>query len=73
MPIIQLNVAEGRTAEQKLAVMAAITDAVVRTLDVRPEQVRVLINEVKDENFAIAGETMAMRAARASATPKKGS
>jgi len=72
MPIIQLNVAEGRTAEQKLAVMAAITDAVVRTLDVRPEQVRVLINEVKDENFAIAGETMAMRAARASATPKKG-
>jgi 4-oxalocrotonate tautomerase len=73
MPIIQLNVAEGRTAEQKLAVMAAITDAVVRTLDVRPEQVRILINEVKDENFAIAGETMAMRAARASATPKKGS
>jgi 4-oxalocrotonate tautomerase len=72
MPIIQLNVAEGRTAEQKLAVMAAITDAVVRTLDVRPEQVRVLINEVKDENFAIAGETMAMRAARASAPPKKG-
>ena len=73
MPIIQLNVAEGRTAEQKLAVMAAITDAVVRTLDVRPEQVRILINEVKDENFAIAGETMAMRAARASATPKKDS
>jgi 4-oxalocrotonate tautomerase len=73
VPIIQLNVAEGRTAEQKLAVMAAITDAVVRTLDVRPEQVRILINEVKDENFAIAGETMAMRAARASATPKKGS
>lgn len=73
MPIIQLNVAEGRTPEQKLAVMAAITDAVVRTLDVRPEQVRILINEVKDENFAIAGETMAMRAARASTTPKKGS
>jgi 4-oxalocrotonate tautomerase len=73
MPIIQLNVAEGRTSEQKLAMMAAITDAVVRTLDVRPEQVRILINEVKDENFAIAGETMAMRAARASATPKKGS
>ena len=73
MPIIQLNVAEGRTAEQKLAVMAAITDAVVRTLDVRPEQVRILINEVKDENYAIAGETMAMRASRASAIPKQGS
>ena len=73
MPIIQVNIAEGRTVEQKLAAYAAITDAVVRTLDVRPEQVRILINEVKDENFAIAGETMAMRAARESSTPEQGS
>ena len=73
MPIIQVNIAEGRTVEQKLAAYAAITDAVVRTLDVRPEQVRILINEVKDENYAIAGETMAMRASRASAIPKQGS
>ena len=71
MPIIQVNIAEGRTVEQKLAAYAAITDAVVRTLDVRPEQVRILINEVKDENYAIAGETMAMRAARATAIPKQ--
>jgi 4-oxalocrotonate tautomerase len=73
MPIIQVNVAEGRTAEQKLAAMAAITDAVVRTLDVRPEQVRILINEVSDENFTIGGETMAMRAARQSAKSGQGS
>jgi 4-oxalocrotonate tautomerase len=73
MPIIQVNIAEGRTVEQKLAAYAAITDAVVRTLDVRPEQVRILINEVKDENFAIAGQTMAMRAARESSRPKPGS
>jgi 4-oxalocrotonate tautomerase len=73
MPIIQVNIAEGRTVEQKLAAFAAITDAVVRTLDVQPEQVRILINEVKDENFAIAGETMAMRVARESATPEQGS
>ena len=73
MPIIQVNVAEGRTLEQKLAAYAAITDAVVRTLDVRPEQVRILINEVKDENFAIAGETMGMRAAKESAKRKQGS
>ena len=73
MPIIQVNVAEGRTVEQKLAAFAAITDAVVRTLDVQPEQVRILIIEVKDENFAIAGETMAMRAARASAKSGQGS
>jgi 4-oxalocrotonate tautomerase len=73
MPIIQLNIAEGRTVEQKAAAVAAITDAVVRTLDVRPEQVRILINEVSPVNFAIAGETMAMRAARESATSKQDS
>lgn len=66
MPIIQVNVAEGRTAEQKSAAFAAITEAVVRTLDVRPEQVRIQINEVSPENYAIAGETMAVREARAS-------
>ena len=53
--------------------MAAITDAVVRALNVRPEQVRILIIEVSPENFAIAGETMAMRVARESATPEQGS
>ena len=71
MPIIQLHIAEGRTVEQKAAAMAAITDAVVRTLDVRPEQVRILISEANLENFSIAGETMAARAARESARPEK--
>ena len=73
MPIIQLNLAEGRTVEEKAAAMAAITDAVLRALNVRPEQVRILIIEVSPENFAIAGETMAMRAARASAKSGQGS
>lgn len=58
MPIIQVYIAEGRTVEQKVAAMGGITDVVVRTLDVRPEQVRILINEVNPENFAIAGEPM---------------
>jgi len=73
MPIIQLNLAEGRTVEEKAAAMAAITDAVVRTLNVRPEQVRILIIEVSPNNFAIAGETMAVRAARESAKPERDS
>ena len=73
MPIIQLNIAVGRTAQQKTAAFVAITDAVVRTLGVHPEQVRILINEVNPENFAIAGETMVARAARASETLGQGS
>lgn len=64
MPIIQVYIAEGRTVEQKVAAMGAITEAVVGTLDVRPEQVRILINEVNPENFAIAGEPMGKLLAR---------
>ena len=72
MPIIQLNLAEGRTVEQRAAAMAAITEAVVRTLDVRPEQVRIQINEVSPDNFAIGGETWTMRVARESGAAGKG-
>lgn len=63
MPIIQMNLLEGRSVEQKRAAVAAITDAVVRSLGVRPEQVRIMINEMPSEHFAVGGETAAMRAA----------
>ncbi|MDN5863105.1 MAG: 2-hydroxymuconate tautomerase family protein [Salinisphaera sp.] len=61
MPIIQMNMLAGRTAEQKRAAVSAITDAVVATLGVKPEQVRILIHELGPEDFAVAGETAAMR------------
>ena len=35
--------------------MAKLTDAVVETLDAKPAQVRVFINEVKDGAYAVAG------------------
>lgn len=71
MPIIQVNIAEGRTLEQKTAAFAAITDAVIRTLDVRREQVRITINEVKLENYSIGGERMDVIVNRGSAAPRQ--
>jgi 4-oxalocrotonate tautomerase len=68
MPIIQMNLVEGRSVAQKRAAVAAITEAVVRSLGVRPEQVRIMINEMPSEHFAVGGETAAMRAAAAMAT-----
>lgn len=64
MPIIQLNIAVGRTTEQKAAAMSAITEAVVKTLGARAEQVRIMINEVSPIHYSIAGETVAARTAR---------
>lgn len=61
MPIIQMNLLEGRSAEMKRQAVKAVTVALVETLDVRPDQVRILINELPNENFAVGGYTVAER------------
>lgn len=55
MPIIQVNMLEGRTVAQKRAMIAAVTDAVVGSLGVKRETVRIMINEMQAEHFALGG------------------
>jgi 4-oxalocrotonate tautomerase len=54
MPLVQVNMLEGRTAEQKKALLQAITDAVHQTLGPVPS-IRVWINELADDGFMIGG------------------
>ncbi|GAB6904946.1 tautomerase family protein [Desulfosarcina cetonica] len=56
MPIVSIKMAKGRTIEQKRILVRAITDSVVSTLDVEPEWVTVLIEELDRENWATGGE-----------------
>lgn len=58
MPIIQVNMLEGRTVAQKRALHAALTDAAVAALGVPKDSVRVLIHELGPEHFALAGITV---------------
>ncbi len=46
---------EGRGAEKKAALIKEVTDATVRALDVKPEQVRVILRELHPSHFAVAG------------------
>lgn len=55
MPIVQVNMLEGRTVQQKRAMVAAVTSAIVESLGARPESVRVIINELHPEHFAVGG------------------
>lgn len=55
MPIIQVHLLEGRSVAQKRGMIAAITNAVVNSLGVSPESVRILIDEMPPEHFALAG------------------
>ncbi|SIR08151.1 4-oxalocrotonate tautomerase [Aromatoleum tolulyticum] len=64
MPIIEMHLSHGRTAEQKRKVASAVTEAVIHALGVKSEAVRVLITEHANEEFFVAGETLAERAER---------
>ncbi len=61
MPIIRIDMMEGRTPEMKENLIAALCEATVKTLNVRPEQVRIIINELPKAHYSIAGKSVAKR------------
>lgn len=56
MAIVSVTIIEGRDRETKAALMARLTEAVVDTLGAEPRQVRVVIHEVRDGDYAVAGQ-----------------
>ncbi len=55
MPIITVNIVEGRTVEQKRKLVKGIADAVIAAIGSPADDVRIIINDMKPENYAIAG------------------
>jgi len=55
MPFAQIYMIEGRTAEQKRAVIEKVTQALVEAVGAPKETVRVWIHDVPKENWGIAG------------------
>lgn len=56
MAIVTITIIEGRDRETKDRLIERLTDAVVETLDAEPGQVRVIVNEVGDGDYAVAGK-----------------
>lgn len=56
MPTIRVELMEGRTLEQKKALVQALTQAVVDTLGSKPESVDVLLFDIKRHDWATGGE-----------------
>ena len=63
MPIAILNIIEGRDLEKKRALTNAVTEAICKSFDAPVQPVRVIINEMPKDNFAIAGELVRGRKA----------
>lgn len=62
MPLVQITMLSGRTADQKRKLVKRITDAMVEEAGAHREAVVVTINEVPKENYANAGVLMADKA-----------
>jgi 4-oxalocrotonate tautomerase family enzyme len=61
MPIVRIDMLAGRGADRKAELLRRVTEVLVEVLAVRPEQVRVLLNEVPPEHWAIGGVSVAER------------
>lgn len=57
MPFAQIYMIEGRTEEQKKAVIEKVTAALIDAVGAPKESVRVWIQEVPKTNWGIAGVT----------------
>jgi 4-oxalocrotonate tautomerase family enzyme len=59
MPIVRIELLEGRSSSTKAELMARVTQAVVTALGVEAEQVRVVLYEIPLEHWAVGGKTKA--------------
>jgi 4-oxalocrotonate tautomerase len=55
MPIIQVQLLEGRSKDLKRQLISEITEVVSKTLGNPPESIRVLLHEVPAENWGVGG------------------
>ncbi len=59
MPTIETFIVEGYTDQQKKQLIGSLTSAVVTAIDAPIESVRIILTEVAEKNFGIAGKTAA--------------
>ena len=61
MPILEMHLMKGRTEQQKSAAAKAVTDALVTSLGVKRESIRILITEHGEYDFFVSGMSMKER------------
>lgn len=72
MPLVNVHMAEGRSQDEKTALMTAITDAVVNELGAPRDTVRVWITEMPDTDYMAGGELLSVKKARLAAARDQG-
>lgn len=68
MPLVEVTLAEGRSADQVRAMMREVHDAVLRTVDTKSEHIRVIVREVPRTHWATGDLTLSEMDAQNSAS-----
>ncbi|MBB5149921.1 MULTISPECIES: 2-hydroxymuconate tautomerase [Ureibacillus] len=55
MPVVTIKMLEGRTDEQKKAMVEKVTEALVETINAKPEAVTIIIEEMSKNHYATGG------------------
>lgn len=56
MPIVQIDMLEGRTLDQKRAMVAKVTEAIVETAKCPPDAVTIIVREIAPMHLGKAGK-----------------
>jgi 4-oxalocrotonate tautomerase len=59
MPSVTIVLREGRSVEQKRELVKAVTEAIVRTVNAKPEAVHIVIHDEPATNIASGGQLLA--------------
>ena len=61
MPIIRIQLAEGRSASEKTALMKSVTDAVHDAIGAPLPTIHVMVQEIPAEDIMIAGKLLTQK------------
>lgn len=58
MAIINVTILKGRSRETKNRIIEGLTDVMIDAINAKPDQVRVVINEVEGGDYAVGGKPL---------------
>jgi 4-oxalocrotonate tautomerase len=70
MPLIEVSLAQGRSEQQIRTMIHEVHEAVLRSIDTKPEYIRVIVREVPRTHWATGDVTLSELRSRHDADPK---
>jgi 4-oxalocrotonate tautomerase len=69
VPLVEVTLAEGRSPDQVRRLMHEVHEAVLRTVDTRPEHIRVIVRELPRAHWSTGDVTLVEMDAAAQLEP----